>query len=235
MKTTQVKITLALLCLHCFAYTAFAQTYFGITYQGSTFSRGLPNFKNEVYKWNNLTYHNFEDKFEFNNFFHGMGFEIGTYTRDGMHVFTGWENKHFSTHGSGSYTNSGRNYEGDITVKIRHNLFHTFGIGYKLSDNFTFGVCPVDIGNFKVLKKDTKSTDNPEEFVQLYQGNTGLFSQNTTLGMTLYADVYPARFFRLRASYYFDYIPTELGIAPFYAYQLNSFNLQAAIIIGNKK
>lgn len=235
MKTTQVKITLALLCLHCFAYTAFAQTYFGITYQGSTFSRGLPNFKNEVYKWNNLTYPNFEDKFEFNNFFHGMGFEIGTYTRDGMHVFTGWENKHFSTHGSGTYTNSGRNYEGDITVKIRHNLFHTFGIGYKLSDNFTFGVCPVDIGNFKVLKKDTKSTDNPEEFVQLYQGNTGLFSQNTTLGMTLYADVYPARFFRLRASYYFDYIPTELGIAPFYAYQLNSFNLQAAIIIGNKK
>jgi hypothetical protein len=212
-----------------------AQVYFGITYQASTFAKGLPNFKNEVYTWNHIKYPNFEDKFEFSNFFHGMGFELGGFTDNKMHVFTGWENKHFTTHGSGNYTDLGRSYEGDITVKVRHNIFHTVGLGYQFSKGFTLGASALDIGTFKVLKMDTKAATDADKFVQLYPGNTGLFSQNTTLGMTLYADIYPASFFRLRASYYFDYFRNDLGIDPFRTYQLSSFNVQAAIIIGNKK
>ena len=235
MKTNYPRLLLILLITAFSLNKLNAQTYFAISYQGSMFSNGLPNFKNEVYKWNQITYSNFGDKFEFNNFLHGIGFEIGGFTRDNMHVFTGWENKHFTTHGSGTYTDLGKSFEGDITVKIRHNIFHTFGIGYKFSKKLTMGITPIDIGTFKVLKLDTKSSENPDEYVQLYEGNTGLLSQNTTLGMGLYADVYPLRFFRIRANYYFDYIRNDLGIAPFHTYQLSSFNIQAALVIGNKK
>lgn len=212
-----------------------AQKYLGITYQASLFTTGLPNFKNEVYTWNHIKYPNFEDKFEFANFFHGLGFEYGGFTRDNLHVFTGWENKHFSTHGSGTYVDQGKTFEGDITVKLRHNVFHTIGLGYRFKNKYVIGASALDIGTFKVLKQDTKAAADADKFVQVYQGNTGIFSQNTTLGMTLYADLYPARFFRLRASYYFDYFRNNLGLDPFVNYKLNSFNVQAALILGNKK
>jgi hypothetical protein len=233
---TFTRRSISILILFLFPITAiFAQAYFAVSYQGSIFTKGLPNFKNEVYKWNHITYPNFEEKFEFNNFFHGLGFEFGGFTRDNWHVFTGWENKHFITEGKGTYTEFGKTYEGDITVKVRHNIFHTVGLGYKFSNKFTFGASALDLGNFKVLKQDRKSTENPDEFVQVYQGNTGLFSQNTTMGMTLYADFYPIKFFRIRGSYYFDYFKNKLGIDPFYTYQLNAFNVQAALIIGKNK
>lgn len=235
MKNSYLRLLILVLFWFGLNQNLNAQKYFGVSYQASFFTTGLPNFKNEVYSWNHIQYSNFEEKFEFNNFFHGLGFEYGGFTRDNLHVFTGWENKHFTTHGSGTYVDQGKTYEGDITVKVRHNVFHTIGLGYKLSDKFTFGASALDIGNFKVLKQDKKAAEDADKFVQVYKGNTGIFSQNTTVGMTLYADIYPVRFLRFRASYYFDYFRNDLGIDPFVSYKLNSFNFQAALILGNKR
>jgi hypothetical protein len=210
------------------------KTYFGITYQGSLMTNNLPNFKSLVYEWNHEDFANFEDKFEYKNFFHGLGFEYGGFNRDGWHFFTGWENKHFSTHGSGNYVRNGASFEGDITVKIRHNIFHTFGIGHRLGSKVVLGIAPIDVGSFKVIFKDKKS-DKPDEWQNVYNSTTGLFSQHSTLGATFYSDFYPKKFLRLRVSGYFEYFKNDLGVGPFYVYQPNSLSLQAALILGGNK
>ncbi len=176
-----------------------------------------------------VTYPDFTEKFEYGNFSHGVGFEIGGFTRNKMHVFTGWENKHMGTHGSGSYVKDGRTYEGDIYMKVRHNIFHTVGFGYKASKSFCFGFSPMDIGSFKVLFKDKKG-EMPDEWQNYHGEENKLLSQHMTLGVTFYTDFWVGKAVRLRASYYPEYFRNDLGI-PTYVYMPNAFNLQAALFI----
>lgn len=222
------------LIMFLLASSAMGQTYVGIGYQMGAFSSGLPNFQNQIYRWNRVVYPDFTDKFEYGNKLFGSAFEIGYLSDSKFYFFTGWNNSHYVTHGEGTYKDvNGNSHEGSIDVKVRHNVFHTIGFGYRLNKYVGFGASPLDWGNFKILYKDAKSTDVLEQdWTQLYKGNTGLLGQNNTFGGTVFLDVYPIKRIRLRASYYQDYFQAKLGLDPYYAFNINSFHLQASFIMG---
>ena len=215
--------------LFVFLVDASGQGYVSLGYQIGSFSSGLKNLRNEVYYLNHVTYPNFTEKFEMSNFNHGVEIEFG-YFDNKWYYFGNWNNKHLVISGSGK---NQKGQDTEFSIKVRHNNFVTFAVGRKLKPWLGVAFAPANLGTFKVLKK---SNDNPEtdEWTDFYPNVTkGILSQYTTLGGSLYVDVFLKRL-RLRGSYNFDYFRHEINVGPGYAYPQNSVNLGAAFIIGGR-
>lgn len=211
-----------------------AQGYWAIGYQGAWYSSGLPNLQSQIYRYNRVVYPGLSDPFEYSNFNHGLAVEYGVRTDKKWYFFTGWNNKHYITHGEGTYTVQTGSKETNQDIKVRQNLFHTFAFGYRVNKLIGIGTSPFDISVFKILYRDTKA-ESGDKWEHLHQGNKGLFSQNSSFGNTFFVDMYAGSRVRLRAAYYLDYFQVDLGIAPSYAYRINNFQVQASLLIGKKK
>ncbi len=206
-------------------------TYLALGYSVGKFTSGLPNLRNQLYEWNTVTYKNFDKKFNLTNINRGFNFELG-FIDDELYFYTGWSNKHLIVKGSGK--NPKKPTEDlDIAVKVRHNHFTLFGIGYLHDEKYGFSLAPVDITTMKILSKSS-AADNPNKWYDLYAANKGLLSSYTDFGSTVNFDYFFHDKFKTRVSWYVDWFGIDVNIQPNYRYKANSVNLSVSYVLSNK-
>ena len=205
--------------------------YYSVGYTVGTFTSGLPNLKNQLYKNNNSTYKNFDRKFNFVNISRGFNFEIGLKGDNEMYGFFGWTNKHIIVTGSGKNPLK-PNEDLEISYKVRHNQLTLFGIGYMHEEKFGFAIAPVDIGAFKVLVKSS-GANSETNWQPGYQESSKLMYGN--FGSTLHFDYFFHKHFKARCSWYIDWFGVDLNVQPQYRYKANNISLSLNYVFEPKK
>lgn len=216
----------------------FADTHFGFGYHIGNLGSGINSYKNEVYYLNHYRFQKFNDPLKYNHFTKGWDFEIciGDLEPNSFYAFWNWRTNTVIAKGSGLDTtiNTDINYK----LKYRHYSLSLGGFGYKINKWFGIFYCPVEIGNVKVLEKN--SIDK-KKYTNYYNNGSsdGLIRSIAFANFCVGIDVFIKEKLKLRLSYIKNYNGTtyfnKKDPTIQYYYNANRFNVSLSFYLSHEK
>lgn len=215
----------------------FADTHFGFGYHIGNMGNGVNSYKNEVYYLNHYRYQKFSEPIKYFHLSKGWDFEIciGDLKPKSFYVFWNWRTNSIVAKGSGldTLTNTDIKYK----LKYRHYSLNLGGFGYKVNKWLGVFYSPVEIGNVKVLEKN--STDLKRYTNYYNKGSSDGFIRTIAFAnFSFGADVFIKEKFKLRLSYIKNYNGTtyfnKKDPTIQYYYNANRFNLSLIFYLTNE-
>lgn len=232
---------LTLLLSFTFAFTPilnYADTHFGFGYHIGNLGSGTNSYKNEVYYLNHFRFQRFDTPIKNYPFTRGWDVEIciGDLEPNSFYAFWNWRTNSVVATGSGLDTIN--NADIKYKLKYRHYSICLGGFGYKLNKWLGIFYCPVEIGNVKVLEKNS---NDQKKYSNYYNNGSsdGFIRSIAFADFCIGADVFIKNNLKLRFSYIKNYNGTtyfdKKDPTRQYYYNANRFNLSLSFYLTREK